>query len=276
MRQFRLKNALGLEYDLNDTRHLFYSPNGLGQKHDVEYENIGYRYEKIEDVLEQKQIKGRMRFSDYEEYHQFALFIQHKPLVLEYTSFGTYYMDVSIDQLDKEELGKLGLTPTIRINGLSSWYKVLKVENTPGMSGKVYPYNYPYVYSDFSAGEIRLQSDSTIESPCRIHLMGPCTNPSWSHYLNGSRMMTGKLGTADNPCIVEAGKRIIIDNTGAVYSIKEYDTDGKVIRNLYALSDFSTRRFVTLGYGENRILYQHEGTNEMKAIVEGRIIYAGI
>lgn len=277
MRQFKLKNALGIEYDLTDIRHFLCYPSGLGQKYDVEYENIGYMYVKTEDVLRQKEIEGKMRFADYKEYQEFALFIQHKPLVLEYTAYGTYYMDVSVDYLEKSEIGVLGLTPEIRISGLTSWYKIIRMENVQGTdNGKIYPYTYPYSYSDFSSGEIEIHSDSAILSPCKIYLLGPCMNPSWSHYLNGNRVLTGKLGSADNPCIIEEGKRVIVDNTGSVYSIREYDTNGNMIRNLYDMSDFSTKRFVSLGYGENRITYQHEGANEMRAIIEGRITYAGI
>lgn len=277
MRQFKLKNALGMSYDLNDKNHFLYSMSGLGQKYDTDYENIGNLYVKTEDILDQKNIRGKIRFAGYKEYQEFVLFIQHKPLVLEYTAYGTYYMDVSIDQIDKSEMGSIGMTESVRINGLTSWYKIMRAENNNDAGGgKVYPYTYPYSYKDFASGEIRIQSDSAILSPCRIILMGPCKNPSWSHYLNGSRKTTGKLGSGDKPCIIDEGKRVIIDNTGPVYSIMEYDTNGNMTRDLYSMSDFDTKRFVSLGYGENRITYQHEDSNEMNAIVEGRITYAGI
>lgn len=278
IRKFRLRNALGEWYDLNDREHFFYNPSGLGHEYNSDYENIGFLHIKTEETLEQNEIKGKIRLKTYDQYHQLALFIQHKPLTLEYTAGGTYYMQIDVEQLEKEEISRSGkLDPSIRMVGLSPWYKNIRAENSQDQGGgKIYPYTYPYSYKDYASGELILQSDSAIQSPCRLILIGPCKNPSWSHYLNGNRTMIGKLGNVEKDCIIEEGKRVIIDDTGPVYSIKEYDSHGNMTRDLYGLSDFSTKRFIKLGYGDNRITYQHEESYAMNAIVEGRIMYAGV
>ncbi len=277
VRQFVLRNALGMERNLNCPENFFYNPAGLGQQHDTRYENIGDLYIKTRDDLSQKAITGKIRFAGYEDYHRFSLFVQHKPLTLVYTSYGTYSMDVSVDRLDKSELESLGLHAAIRMRGLSTWYRTVRgVNMSDGNGGKAYPYVYPYKYKDFASGEIILESDSALRSPCRIIIMGPCKNPAWAHYLNGKKIRTGKIGTDKNPCLIAAGNRLIIDNTTKNFFIREYDREGNELRDLYASSDFNTQRFLWLEYGSNKIRYQHENADMLNVIVEGRISYESV
>lgn len=55
--------------------------------------------------MKQKEPSGQIKFATYEKYREFCLFIQHKPLVMEYiTPAGNFLMDVSIDKLEKASL----------------------------------------------------------------------------------------------------------------------------------------------------------------------------
>lgn len=79
--------------------------------------------------MKQKEPSGQIKFATYEKYREFCLFIQHKPLVMEYiTPAGNFLMDVSIDKLEKSELETGGLFCNIKLLGLSTFYKIVRAE----------------------------------------------------------------------------------------------------------------------------------------------------
>lgn len=273
IREFRLKNAIGNEWDLNDRSSFLQDPDGLGFEYDVEYQQIGNIFIKLTDNMKQKEASGQIVFKTYNRYHYFCLFIQHKPIVLQYTTqAGTFNMDVSIDRLDKSELDTGGLYCDVRIIGLSTFYKVIRAENDGSIvAGKIYPYSYNYRYSDYSQGAVQFESDSVLDSGVKITILGPCTNPSWTHYINGKISSSGKVN-----CKIKDGNRLVVDNTKIPYEIAEYDSTGTYVQNLYQESDFSTERFINLGFGSNKIAFSHEGENSIALIAEGKLIYESV
>lgn len=269
MRKFKLINARGDTWNLNDRVSFFNDPQGLGQEHDNKYEQIGNQFIILKKGLKQKNITGKINFSGYKEYSDFALFIQHTPLTLEYESYETVYVDVSIDKLEKTELSTGWIACAVKMSGLTSFYKMTRLEKSGDRNtGKIYPYSYPYKYADYSIGTVEIESDSTLESPTRLTIVGPCTNPSWIHYLNGNANVSGKVN-----CVIPDGHRLVIDNTQIPFEIAEYDSTGTFVQSLYQDSDFSTERFVFLGFGNNKISFSHEGDTVLSLIAEGRIEY---
>lgn len=273
IREFSLKNAIGNTWNLNDLASFFTEPDGLGFEYDVDYQQIGNIFIKLQDDMKQKEPSGQIKFSTYEKYREFCLFIQHKPLVMEYTTpSGNFFMDVSIDKLEKSELETGGLFCDIKLLGLSTFYKIVRAENDGSMvAGKIYPYSYNYRYSDYSQGAVEFDCDSVLESAVKLTILGPCTNPSWTNYLNGVVASVGKVN-----CTIKDGNRLIVDNTKIPFEIAEYDSTGTFVQNLYQNSDFSTDRFVTLGFGSNKISFAHEGENAISLIAEGKIIYESV
>lgn len=268
MRKFTLKNARGEEWDLNATKSFLSDPKGLGGERKTTYKPIGSTYAKTTDNIKQKAVSGTVVFSDYEEFEKFCRFVQHAPLVLIYTAADTYMMQVSIDKLTKTELDEMGLQSDITMKGLTTWYRAVYVEKMEVSDGKKYPYQYSYKYIDSQMGTITISSDSVAESPVRISILGPCKNPSWTHYINGQKAETGKIKGE-----ISAGNRLVIDSTKIPYEIVEYDQNGKMVKDRYQDSDFATERFIRAGYGNNVISATHEGSEELKIAVEARLEY---
>lgn len=269
MRKFKLINARGDTWDLNDGSSFFNDPKGLGQEHKNEYEQIGTRFMLLKNVLKQKSISGKINFSGYKEYHDFSLFIQHTPLTLEYESYEKIYADIVIEKLEKTELSTGWIVCPIKISGLTTFYKMARSENSgDGNTGKIYRYSYPYKYADYSTGAVEIESDSAIVCPARLTIIGPCTNPSWTHYLNGIVKTTGKVN-----CVIPDGHRLVVDDMKTPFEIAEYDSTGTFVQSLYQESDFSTERFVFIGFGNNKISFSHEGDTVLSLIAEGRIEY---
>lgn len=272
MRQFILINAQGSRWSLNDTASFFYDINGLGQEHKTSYEQIGNLFVKTEDALKQKSITGKIKFTDYASFERFSLFIQHKPLKMEYIpESSSYFIDISIDKLNKKELETLGLVCEIVIKGLGTFYRPVICENTDIREGKKYLYPYPYRYRDNVVYAIQINSNSTQESPVRITVIGPCKNPKWTHYRNGIQKASGKIC-----CSIPAGNRLIVSNERVPWEISEYNQKEEFVKDQYQSSDFNTERFLMVGYGLNLISFSHEGEGKLNLIVEGRIEYESV
>lgn len=268
MRQFKIYNAIGQEYDLNDPGSFFHDPNGLGFKSDEEFERIGRQFLLTEEGVKQPEPEGKIRFKDYACFNKFAQFLQRQPLKLMYKAADTYYMDVRVREIEKTELEALGLIVEAKFSGLGPWYKeVTRNIDGPEAVGKVYAYTYPYVYADNSQGVIKVESDSELESPMIITIIGPCSNLEYVQYVNGKVAASGKI-LYDIP----DGRRVKISSK-IPYSIKELDALGNETADLYQYSDFSTERFLMVRQGMNEIAFSHEGEEEIKAVVEAEIYY---
>jgi len=268
MRQFILYNAIGERYNLNDLKSFMQNPEGLGMERKVDYEQIGEYYVPISDELKQKKPEGVICFENYEEYFLFAQFISRRPLVLEYRSAGTYRIDVAVTKLEKTELAAGGLYCKVKMEATSTYYKEVVFENTESKTGKSYPYVYPYTYSDFLSGVIEIDSNTTMESPTRITIWGPCVNPAWAHYVNGVLEARGKVR-----CELGESRKLVIDTRNTPWSINEYDAGNRFVADRYEHSDFSTQRFILLSSGRNKLVFSHEGIGEMKVRVEAAILY---
>lgn len=267
MRQFKLYNSAGQSYDLNDRGSFFHDPKGLGCENDADYERIGCQFLRTETGMKQPEPEGKIRFCDYDSYHAFAKFLQKSPLKLEYTAAETYYMDVEIKKLKKTELETLGLIIEIEFSGLGPWYlDVVKYLETSSIPGKEYAYTYPYVYKDSSRGTTRIESDSEIESPVQITVIGPAHNLIYTHYVNGVVVASGKI-LYDLPI----GSRMQISSK-IPYTIQEIDSTGNT-KDLYQYSDFSTERFLWIHRGTNEIFFSHEGSEDLQVAVEAMIYY---
>ena len=273
IRQFMLTNVIGQTYNLNNKDSFLHNVKGLGQDHKATYVQIGTQFVKEKDFLSQKNIQGKLYFATYKGFMEFSKFIQHKPLILTYTSADTYSIKVSIDKLEKTEKETGGLYCNIVLKSLGTYYKTITVENSRDESetGKKYPFTYPYKYIDTASGVIIIDSDSVLPSPIKISIFGPCVNPSYAQIINDEIIATGKINTT-----IKSGKKIVIDTTQIPYSIAEYTINNTYVQNLYNKSDFSTDRFLTLKYGKNKINFVHESSEALIVSVEAMIEYESV
>ncbi|GFI45643.1 hypothetical protein IMSAGC019_00955 [Lachnospiraceae bacterium] len=113
-----------------------------------------------------------------------------------------------------------------------------------------------------------IDSDSHGDSPCKVTVYGPCTNPVWKHYVNNVLYETGRYEGN-----IPDGHKLVIDTTQIPYSITERGVSDEVVADRYQMCDFTTERFFHLQYGSNRISVVHEGLNVLNVMVEGRISY---
>lgn len=273
-RIFSLTNALGQTYGLSDINTTaLLEPNGLGFEDVTEYENVGELFIPLTEKFGQQIISGTLFFGShpYERYLEFTKFCQHSPLSLAYeTDVAKFQIPVRLSSIDKGNTGMLGyLECPVEFTALARMYKTVTANNTgTAGGGKTYDYEYNYVYGDFVADTVTIDSDSVTASPCRISIFGECTQPTWRHYLDGNSVATGYYNGT-----IPAGHKLVIDTTSSPYSIEEQDISGNLIADRYELCDFSTERFFLLEYGHNTISVSHTDPDSIRLMVEGYIFY---
>lgn len=263
MRKFFLQNALGQKWNLNDLDSFLHTVKGLGQGYSTTYTQIGSRFIKKKCNIAQKKITGKVRFRGYEEFGAFSRFIQHKPLILVYGSLQTrkiyppvypknndYLLDVVISSLEKTELETGGLQSKITFESLGTYYRMQEV---------------------YGVGTVVIDSDTVLESGVRMEIEGPCFTPHYQHYIDGVMVGSGRFA-----CEIGAGSSMVIDTTKLPYEVMCYSTDGSAASNLYGTSDFSTKRFIVLGYGKNEIRFAHDGINSLNVSVEAKLEYESV
>lgn len=274
IRNFKLINALGQEYSLMNTLDgVLYQPDGLGFDDVTEYEQIGEFFAPLTEKFDQQVITGNMVFAykPYVKYLEFTKFCVHSPLSLIYeTDAGTFQIPCRLTKIEKGDTDKQTyLECSVEFTALARMYKTVVANNTGSAGGgKKYDYTYDYVYGDFVADTVTIDSDSVVSSPCRISIFGPCTQPEWIHYVNGKQVATGYYSGT-----IPASHKLVIDTTSSPYSIEEQDISGNLIADRYELCDFSTERFFLLEYGHNTISVSHTDVDTIRVMVEGYIFY---
>lgn len=282
-RQFSLMNGNGEELDLLTTSLFLYKPEGLGYTRDDEYRRAGSRWILVNTHLEQNPISGKLLFfteDPYARYFEFIKFTQVAPLVLIYQpnplTSKVYRRLVRISKLEKSDINKEGyLECPIDFTPLAPWYRPFSDSNTSTW------WDWHWIIGRDedsikwykSPGFLTIESDSHMDSPCRIKMYGPLTNPGWRHYVNDELFADGTVYVT-----VEQGQYLMVDNTEDPYKIVICDSStDEIISNVYQKSGFTTERFINLQYGTNSIRYAGStagATNMMT--VEGMIYYESV
>lgn len=289
VRQFGIKNADSGDnemLDLMSVNHFFHAPSGLGFENSVETLSIGQTFIVVDETLEKPSPSGEMYFSSYEEYDDFAKFVNVGGCVLCYKpseSIPWRYLEVVVN-MDKSEIDhNTGyLVCNIDFIGTSRWYEAVNISDTEGeisQDAKTYRYRetatpddehyayvygydadaseqfekehegkYYYRYSTEYSGTISLENGSK-PSYFRLTIYGPCTNPAWTLYENSVITKTGKILAT-----ITSAQKLVVDTHPATMEISRYSLDGTFMEDLYGNSDFTTERIFEIPRGSSYII----------------------
>lgn len=274
MRKFKIINGEGGTFELNGKAAFFHSVDGFGYTDATEFEQIGTDYIPLDEDFSQGEISGSIFFGGtkaYETYRDFTRFVRATPLTLVYELDEVYKVPVRLTRISKSELisGGLGLNCEVSFVATGLFYKTeVKYSDTLYVGGKIYPYEYTYSYSEISQNTLMINSDSYVDSPCKITIYGPAINPIWKHYVNNELLETGAYAGT-----IPADHKLVVDTTKIPYSITERGVSDEIVADRYQDCDFTTERFFTLKHGINRISVVHEGLNSVNVMAEGKISY---
>lgn len=265
VRQFKLINARGAEWDLMRKDAFLYSPDGLGVSQSNEYMRIGNTYKLIQRLAAQKAVGFQMVFKSYALYRQFADFIIYHPLKLAYMPQNEWtYIDGDITAMSKTEIDKdTGrLISNCTFTATSLWYIPRRAQRTSDdvENPKKYTYGYDYQYADAINGYINVVNNSNEDAQGVITIFGAITNPSWYVSVNNDVVESGSV-TADIP----EGHKLVVNSKDGQLEVAEYNADDDTfIRNLYQATDFSRETFVHFPAG-NSVLFV-SGTTESQIV----------
>lgn len=267
MRQFKLINARGAEWDMMRRDAWLHDPSGLGFANDAQVMPLGGTFALLRVEAAAPAPAGEMIFAGYQQETDFRRFVGEGVCTLAYKPLDTWqYLDVIVS-MDKSEIQPdTGLLVcTINFAATSHWYERATATNaSPSGKRHGYPYTYPYRYKDGATGEIALQNGALPSYP-KITILGPATNPSWTLYQSSQKLQSGKLLYT-----IPAGNRIVIDCRPPSMGILEYNDSGEMVADRYGDSDFSTARFLELPPGDSKIFLAQEGSGDVSGWVEVR------
>ena len=125
VRQFKLINALGREYDMTRPDALLHAPNGLGWGTERTVNRLGMTYIGINEKEIHQSPSGEMVFRTYEEYGSFLSFCQQGGLVLCYKPLETWYYCECLISIQKSEIQweNNHLICPVQFTLLSYWYE---------------------------------------------------------------------------------------------------------------------------------------------------------
>ncbi|MDL2324066.1 hypothetical protein LJC61_02790 [Ruminococcaceae bacterium OttesenSCG-928-A16] len=269
MRKFKLINSAGREFNLMRTDAFFAHPDGLGISRETSFLQAGENFIKTMDTGSQKRPSGEMVFKAYAQYMEFVKFCSDAPLKLCYNAGADWwYLDCDISYLGKTEIEPATnrLICPIDFAAYGVWYNKVTIAKTGSSqsAAKKYRYKYPYTYADGASGAVAIESNNTMDSPCRLYIYGPCQNPRWTLSQKGKVVSTGKAFVK-----VGADEFLSVNSKGDVMEMALYDRATLSYRqNIYGLSDFSTQRFIYIPNGRSVLTFSHDGTSAIEAIVE--------
>lgn len=270
-RSFKLVNGNGETQDITSKTVFFHEPTGLGFTKSNSYYRVGSRYILVDSYPEQIKISGKVALvgdNPYESYFNFVRFCELTPLYLLYTpspesgeehySGRIYRLPVLLTAIEKTELEQQGyLDVSVTFDALSPWFRYMVAENTAEDIRLPWGIKWGIRFgtSGFRDGIV---SDGSANSPGRLTIYGPISNPHWIHYLNGNPIGEGGFNKNESVEISE-NEMIIIDNTKDPFTIIKSSKSGEVLEDLYPKSDFMTRRFIFLQPGTNTIVIKDGG-----------------
>lgn len=134
VRQFKLINRTGAEYDMTRPERLFHNPDGLGWGTEREIRRIGMTYFADDEKEIHQRPTGEMVFRTYTEYAAFLSFCQVGGLVLAYKPRETWYYAKCLISINKSEIkvDTLHLVCPVNFTLTSYWYeRVIAETATP-------------------------------------------------------------------------------------------------------------------------------------------------
>lgn len=303
VRQFGLKNAksTGSEmYDLMDIRHYFNEPNGLGWGIDATVKRLGQTFVATEENTKQPGPKGEMWFATYELYEEFLRFCQVGGLVLCYKpseQISWRYLDCSI-AIEKSEIDHEHgyLNCGVTFTGTSRWYEdpvsyqsddevlhdTKEYAPNEGEYGYYYKHNDDAIWNNgdevtngvkasetnyyyrYAVNDVFVTIDNgVIDSYFTLTIFGPCTNPEYRLYKDGTVLHSGKINVD-----VPANQKLVIVTYPKRMEVSIYTVTDKFLSNAYGKSDFTTERIFAVPPGRSSMAIADDNSRLIKFNVE--------
>lgn len=266
VRQFKLINGNGAEYDMTRPEALLHSPSGLGWGTERTINRLGMTYVAIDEREKRQTPSGEMIFRSYAEYSAFLSFLQVGGLVLRYKPESTWYYVKCLASIDKSEIrvSSNHLICPITFVPTSYWYKRTVVHTgvpEPSEDSKTYDYTYAYTYGNGVANSFDL--DIALPSYFKLTIFGTATNPQWRVRVNGDIVLSGKVNTT-----VASAQKLVVNTNPKEMEIATYSLSDVRIASVYGSSDFTTERIFALPRGQSQFQVLTDDVDQPTVMLE--------
>ena len=266
VRQFKLINGNGAEYDMTRPEALFHAPDGLGWGTEATVNRLGLTYVAIDEREVRQSPSGEMVFRGYEEYNRFLAFCQVGGLVLAYKPLNTWYYVRCLISINKSEIkvDTLHLVCPVSFSLTSYWYEKVVTQTSDGQESDVakrYAYTYSYNYGSGSSNVFDIHCD--LPSYFTLTIMGEATNPVYRVLQNEVIVRSGKINVT-----VGSTQKLVINTNPKEAEIRLYTKTNTRIRNVYGSSDFTTERMFSLPQGQSQMQVLSEDATQPRVLLE--------
>ena len=267
VRQFKLINRTGAEYDMTRPERLFHNPDGLGWGTEREIRRIGMTYFRDDEKEIHQRPTGEMVFRTYTEYAAFLSFCQVGGLVLAYKPRETWYYAKCLISINKSEIkvDTLHLVCPVNFTLTSYWYeRVIAQTGEQEETGesKTYAYTYSYTYGAGVANYFEFNLD--LPSYFKLTIFGEINNPSWRLSVNGEIVKTGAMLNLN----VSSTQKFVLNTNPKEMEIALYSSRDVRVGSVYGKSDFTTERIFELPKGRSTLQIMTEDENVPKVMIE--------
>ncbi|HAX02691.1 MAG: hypothetical protein A2Y45_01370 [Tenericutes bacterium GWC2_34_14] len=255
IRSFFLENEYGEIYYFDyRNQTIITQVSGLGFSLDIKYLQYHRMYAKSEYQIPLTEITETLIFlKGYQGYKTFVDYLSksNKEHKLHYTTpaFKAYtYVDVS--NLSKAELVSGTIQSQIIFKKLSLWIKEKSYEIIANGSsyGKVYPYQYPFIYANSYQGITHINNQGLDEAPLNIEIYGAFLNPEITVKKNGTIIQKLKLYVESD----DATLTVISNPSEQVIQMIENGTT----YDIYGMQDFEADNFLFINHGDYEIEFK--------------------
>lgn len=252
MRRLWLKNGNGETFEFGyGSKALISSVSGLGFTKTNTYFDYGGIHRKLDEALPTQDVALTIAFLDgYAGYARFLSFLERSSdLELFYESTDAKYCYVDAEGLSKTQISGGALTSELKLKRLSYWYRDVVSEVTINVSqeGKIYPFAYPYKYSNSSKGTLLLTNGGYAPAPLRITIQGNVSNPEVIVSKDGEEV---------------SRLRVYYESTDCTIVVEAFPTrqgitiaDGGETIDAYEYQDFSCDNFIFLERGTYELTF---------------------
>jgi hypothetical protein len=253
MRKLYLVNEVGTTYYLDYRNNtLIESLDGFGFDFNIEYQDFADKFVENKRKVQQRIINVTLLFLEgYEGFTIWREFITNtKKMRLYYFADGLKYCYVNVKSTSKSQLESFIIRSSVSIECLSLWLvdKTEVINVVESNEGKIYPYNYAYIYSVSYNGSVTLNNECVKSVPLKIKITGNLLNPRVIIRQNGIEVSKLRL------LLDERDEPVIEVSSDPTNQYIKRIVDG-VETDIYEYQDFSYDNFLFLPPGISEVFF---------------------
>lgn len=278
---YTLVNRIGEALSLTSDNTFFYDSSGYGVELSNTYRQAGRRFVLTSSKPKQAEISGKVYLkggSSQERFLTFERFCQQAPLTLQYTpETTTFSRRVRVSKITKDATYHAhAQSISVELVCETPWYQRVAVTTVADTSKESWTWGITWgvTWGSSQTNTVVINSDTYLDSPCRLVINGATTSPTWSHYVDGVLVESGGFSAST---AIAAGNSLVVDNTVDPYQMRIVKQGTEtLVRDVYQSRDFAKACFMTVRHGHNVIAVSDTAGTSLTISAEAYLYYDSV